>query len=295
MSVWFLMWTADIIPWVSGGTIAFITGIYDTLITSLAHINKDLFRMIFAWSFKKAWNYINGTFLVQLFSWIIFAILLLAKTMTYLLAYYPQYVFWFFLWLIIASIVYIGLQITWRKVSTWMALISWILIGYGATWDTTVIATADPSLLSVLVSWAIASMAMILPWISWSYILVLLGKYGYILETLSARMNSVSQGIASWNIQAVFWPEFVVIITFIIGIWCGLLWFSRILQWLLSHHRSFTLAALVGCMIWALHILWPRNGMMNWIETWISGFFVLVWIWIIYVLSKYSPTKKTTS
>jgi uncharacterized membrane protein len=125
--------------------------------------------------------------------------------------------------------------------------------------------------------------------------LVLLWKYGYILETLSARMDTVLQSIKIWSFQAIFWTEFVVIVTFVIGIALWLLWFSRILQWLLSQHRTFTLAALVGCMIWALHILWPWEANMSWFDIWVTGLLVLVWILIIYVLSRFSATKKTTS
>lgn len=293
--VWFLMWTADVIPGVSWGTIAFITGIYDTLVTSLAHMNGNLLQLIFSWQWKKARTYVNGSFLLQLFSGILLAILVLAKAMTYLLEIYPTYVFAFFLWLIIASIFFIAGQIKKRRPSTIMAVISWILIGYWATADTTMIATWEPWLMWIFFAGAIASAAMILPWISGSYILVLLGKYAYILETLSTWIDNALSWITSWNFWAIFNEKLAIIIIFVAGVATWLLWFSRILHRLLTHHRSFTLATLVWCMIWALHIIWPWSMWMSEIDMWITWLLGIIWWWIIYLLSRFSPIKKTTS
>ena len=293
--VWFLMWTADVIPWVSWGTIAFITWIYDTLVTSLAHMNKTFLQLVFSRERKKARTYINGSFLVQLFSGILIAIIVLAKMMTYLLATYPIYVFAFFLWLIVASIFFIAWHINKRRVSTYMAVISWILIWYGATADTTMIAPWAPSIMWIFFAWAIASAAMILPWISGSYILVLLGKYAFILETLSTRIDTALVWIKTGNIWSIFNEQLWIICVFIawVGVW--LLWFSRVLHWLLTHHRSYTLAILVWCMIWALHIIWPWSVWMSGIDLWITSLLACAWGGIIYIMSRFSPTKKTTS
>ena len=230
------MGAADVVPGVSGGTIAFITGIYTELIDSLKSINAKALQKLFKEGLPSAWKHINGNFLVVLFAGIIVSVVSLAKGITYLLDNHPILVWAFFFGLIVASAILIGTHIKkWR----WDRILGMIL-GIAVAYYITVASPAETSeaYWFIFLSGALAICAMILPGISGSFILLLLGKYKFILESLSEL-----------NIG--------VIITFILGCVFGLLSFARLLSWMFHHARELTIAILTGFMIGSLNKVWP--------------------------------------
>lgn len=258
--IWLAMGTADIIPWVSGGTIAFISWIYDHLIESIAHINKHFTKLIFQAKRKKAWHYIHGNFLVKVFFGILVAIVSIAKLMSFLLTTYPLFIFAFFFGLIIASIWFIWRQHHERfHIRTLIGIIMGIGIGYLLTSNTS-LHMGNTSLFSIFFAGMFASIAMILPWISGSYILLLLGKYQYILGLITSQIDTVKEAIHSWQLFSMFneitWKIFI----FLWWVIFWLLWFSKLLHRLLKHHKNTTIAVLIGFMIGAIHTVFPRTN-----------------------------------
>ena len=297
MGIGLAMGTADIIPGVSGGTIAFISGIYDQLITSIAHVDMQLWRHIKHGQRKKAWIYIQGSFLVQLFSGIILAIILLAHLMSYLLETYPTYVFAFFFGLILASIALISYQHLPKRPSLRIrgALLGGLIAGYLLTTNITLAETMNPSLLAIFFSWAFASIAMILPGISGSYILLLLGKYEYILDTLKTQLDLIGPALREGQFLLLFQQESMILGLFILGIIWGLIGFSKLLHRLLRHYHTMTLAVLIGFMLWSLHTIRPWSTSLH-AQDWLITLLLCAGgggiIWLIYF---FSTTKKTTS
>lgn len=291
------MGAADVIPGVSWGTIAFISGIYDQLVTSIAHIDKQLWSHIIARQRKKARIYMQGFFLIQLFGGIITSIVLLVHTMTYLLEYFPLYVFSFFSGLIVASIVLIIYQHLPRCPSRKLLfLLTWgIVAGYVLTSNISLTVSSNPSLLSLFVAGACASIAMILPGISWSYILLLMGKYQFILATVNQQIDHVMQAISTKNIGLMLQYESLVLLVFICGIITWLVGFAKILHRLLHHHHATTLTILVGFMIWSLHTIWPWSQPMDMTTLWTTVGLALLGVGIIYGIYILSTIKKTTS
>ena len=230
------MGAADVVPGVSGGTIAFITGIYEELIESIKSIDKEALQKLFKEGIGAFWKHINGTFLVVLFAGILTSVVSLAKGISYLLDTHPILVWSFFFGLIVASAVLIG-----KSVRKWnAATIITLLMGAGIAYYITVAAPAETSeeLWFIFLSGAIAICAMILPGISGSFILLLMGKYKFIIESLSTL-----------NIK--------VIITFALGCFVGILSFSRLLNYMFKHYREATIALLTGFMIGSLNKVWP--------------------------------------
>lgn len=230
------MGAADVVPGVSGGTIAFISGIYEELIESINKINFGALKILKREGLKSFWNHINGTFFVFLFAGIIVSIASLAKVVTYLLDSHPVLIWSFFFGLILASVWLIG-----KTIKRWSpGVIVTLLIG-------TAIAFYISSIESVasveakwyiLLSGALAICAMILPGISGSFILVLLGSYHIVLEAVKSR-------------------DLVVIGLFAIGCVIGLLTFARLLKYLFNHYKEITIALLTGFMIGSLYKVWP--------------------------------------
>ncbi len=230
------MGAADVVPGVSGGTIAFITGIYEELIESIKNINAEALRKLFKEGIGSAWQHINGTFLVVLFAGIITSIITLAKGISYLLETYPILVWAFFFGLIVASAVLIGKSISKWNLTTVLGLLAGIGIAYYIT-------VASPAQTSeeywfVFLSGALAICAMILPGISGSFILLLLGKYKFILQSVSELNISV-------------------VLIFVLGCLAGLLTFARLLSWMFKHAKELTIAILTGFMIGSLNKVWP--------------------------------------
>lgn len=230
------MGAADVVPGVSGGTIAFISGIYEELIDSLKSINLAALRTLITRGPKAGWEAVNGNFLLALFAGIAFSLITLARLITYLLAHYPIQIWAFFFGLIVASIIYIARQLPvwhWRELAA-------VTIG---TAIALAVSMAKPASLPgewwmALIAGSIAICAMILPGISGSFILLLMGMYSVFLEAIQRL-------------------DILLLLSFGAGCVVGLLSFSHLLSWLLKRFHNVTLAFLTGFLIGSLNIIWP--------------------------------------
>jgi len=238
------MGAADVVPGVSGGTIAFISGIYEELLGSISNVNLDLFKTLKKDGLKAAWAQLNGNFLASLFIGIFVSIISLAKVIKYLLENEPILLWSFFFGLVLASIIYIAKQITkWNVIS----VVALVIGAFSAYYITTLnpLVSENSSPLFIFIAGAIAICAMILPGISGSFILVLLGAYKPVLDALNNR-------------------DFKTIFVFMAGAIIGLLTFSRVLKWLFKHYKNTTLAALTGFIIGSLNKIWPWKETLTW-------------------------------
>lgn len=238
------MGAADVVPGVSGGTIAFISGIYEELLGSISNVNLKLFKTLKNEGFKTAWKQLNGNFLLALFIGIFVSIISLAKVIKYLLENEPILLWSFFFGLVLASIIYIAKQITkWNFISIIILVLGAFLAYYITTLNPLV--SERSSSLYILFAGAIAICAMILPGISGSFILVLLGAYKPLLDALNDR-------------------DFKTILTFMAGAIIGLLSFSKVLKWLFANYKNYTLAVLTGFIIGSLNKIWPWKETLTW-------------------------------
>lgn len=239
------MGAADVVPGVSGGTIAFITGIYDELINSIKSINAASLKMFFTGKWGEFWKMINGKFLLFLLAGIGISVFSLAKIITWLLVAYPVLVWSFFFGLVLASTWFVGKDVKERNWKTGLGF----LLGVALAFYITVATPAEtPShFLFIFLCGAIAICAMILPGISGSFILVLLGKYFFIMEAVKTL-------------------DLKVIAIFGIGACVGITSFSRLLSYALSHMRNITLAVLSGFMLGSLNKVWPWKETIEGVE-----------------------------
>lgn len=252
------MGAADVIPGVSGGTIAFITGIYEELISSISNVNLKALKKLKNEGFSSFWKHVNGNFFAALFSGIVISILTLSRVVTFLLAEYPVLVWSFFFGLIIASTLIILKTVEkWNGMNVIGLLVGTVIAGYISTIHVT---TSGDELWYIFLSGAIAICAMILPGISGAFILVLMGTYGIVLQGLK-EMDIVLIGI------------------FLMGCLVGILSFSHLLKYLFSNFKSLVLAILSGFLIGSLWKIWPwknpigdapivvhSNGKEDWME-----------------------------
>ncbi|MCK9269902.1 MAG: DUF368 domain-containing protein [Bacteroidales bacterium] len=230
------MGAADVVPGVSGGTIAFITGIYEELIFSIKSINLKSLKLLFRGRIAAFWKAINGNFLVSIVVGIGISILSLARLLTFILINYPELIWSFFFGLIVASAIYVAKQIKVWNASTWISLIAGIVVAYVIT-EITPAETTD-AWWFIFLSGAIAICAMILPGISGSFILLLLGKYTYIMAAVS-------------NL------EIGILVIFLAGAVVGIVSFSNVLAFLLKKYHNQTIALLAGFMVGSLNKVWP--------------------------------------
>ena len=230
------MGAADVVPGVSGGTIAFIVDIYDELIETIKSFNLRSARLFFTGHWMQFWRSINGNFLFSLLLGIGLSIFSLAKVITWLLTDYPVLVWAFFFGLVLASTWFVGKDI---KEWNWKTILSFI-VGAIIAFYITIATPAETSThpLFIFLCGAIAICAMILPGISGSFILVLLGKYFYIMEAVKAL-------------------DFSVLLLFAAGAFIGITAFSHLLSYALRHFRNITLATLTGFMLGSLNKVWP--------------------------------------
>ncbi|MCF1428293.1 MAG: DUF368 domain-containing protein [Shewanella sp.] len=237
------MGAADVVPGVSGGTIAFITGILDTLLDSIRRINPSLWSVIRKEGVKAAFLHINGPFLLCLFGGILTSIVSLAKLITYLLAHHPIPVWSFFFGLILISVVHMLKQV---KGFTFGRL-ALFFTGMAAAYVITILnpVSVEPSLINILFGGAIAICAMILPGISGSFILLLLGLYAPVIGAVKAF-------------------DMTIIATFAVGAIFGLLTFSHALSALLRNFHDATLVFLTGLMMGTLGKIWPWKEVLSW-------------------------------
>ncbi len=242
------MGAADVIPGVSGGTIAFMTGIYEELVGSINSINGTTVKLLFTGKFGQFWRHINGNFLFSLIAGILISILSLAKLMQYLLDYQPVQTWAFFFGLIVASSIFILRGIKAWKFKDFVMLVFGIVLGV-------VVCTLSPTetpdgLWFILICGAIAICAMILPGISGSFILLVLGKYKYMMDIIADIVSGKG------NLM-----DFVTVIVFVIGAAAGIIAFSKFLHWLLKHYHRETLLVMAGFIIGSLVKVWPWSNM----------------------------------
>ncbi|MEM7185836.1 MAG: DUF368 domain-containing protein, partial [Bacteroidota bacterium] len=236
------MGAADAVPGVSGGTIAFISGIYEELITTIGNVNFSLIGTLRKQGFMAFWKQLNGGFLLALLSGIILSFVSFMRLAKYLLEHHPILIWSFFFGLIIASIIYVGKQIKKWNLGAVIAL----LAGAGVAYFITTLASlgSNESSYFLFLAGAIAICAMILPGISGSFILVILGAY----KTLSDAIHDL---------------DVKKLLLFVAGAVVGLLSFSRLLKWLFKHHENTTLALLTGFIIGSLNKIWPWKETMT--------------------------------
>ena len=231
------MGAADVVPGVSGGTIAFIVGIYDELINSIKSINLESLKLFFSGKWATFWKKINGNFLFFLLAGIGISVFSLAKLITWLLVNQPILVWSFFFGLVLASTWFVSKDIKeWKNWKTWVAFVIGVVVAFYITVATP--AETPSNLLVIFLCGAIAICAMILPGISGSFILVLLGKYFFIMDAVKTL-------------------DVVVIAVFGAGVCIGITSFSHILSYALAHFRNITLAVLTGFMLGSLNKVWP--------------------------------------
>lgn len=247
---------ADVVPGVSGGTIAFITGIYQELIETIHNLNFGVFKSWKQDGFKAMWKHYNLNFLFVLFLGIATSLLSLAKLVTYLLKTEPVLVWSFFFGLIIASIIYIGKQINRWNIWTILAIVIGTAISYYIT-------IAEPlsspdSLWYLFFAGFVAIIAMILPGLSGAFILLLLGVYQTVIGAISNLLDGLMAG--DFNI---FGDAVLKLAVAGVGAIVGIKAFSKVLTWMFHHHKNRTLAVLTGFMIGALNKVWPYKEVLK--------------------------------
>ena len=237
------MGAADVVPGVSGGTIAFITGIYDTLLESIRRMNPSVLALWKREGFKNAFNHINGFFLISLFAGVFTSIATFAKLISWLLVTHPVPLWSFFFGLVLVSVFHILKQVERRDIIRFIFL----LLGVAFAYSITVLKPLqmEPTSINLLIAGAIAICAMILPGISGSFILLLIGMYSPVLGA-----------VKEFQID--------VLALFLSGCVLGLLTFSHVLSWLLHSFRDFTLLFLTGLMIGTLPKIWPWKETISW-------------------------------
>lgn len=236
------MGAADVVPGVSGGTIAFISGIYEELITSINNVNFSLLKTLKKDGFLAAWKQLNGSFLFALIIGIGISLLSLVKGILWLLENEPVLLWSFFFGLVLASILFIGKQITKWKIATVILLLISAFVAFYIT-SLSALSTND-SWWFLFLSGALAICAMILPGISGAFILLLLGAYKPILDAIDNR-------------------DFKTIAIVGLGAIVGLLSFSRVLKWLFKHYHNLTLAILTGFVLGSLNKIWPWKKILS--------------------------------
>ncbi len=238
------MGAADIVPGVSGGTMAFITGIYDRLLGSIRAFDLRCLRLLWQRRFRDAWQHVDGGFLLALLLGIFTSILSLARLISWLLAEYPVPLWAFFFGLILASALVLLRQVPHWTPARVTCLLVGLLVATGIALSPAV--PMAPGLPGYFVAGFIAICAMILPGISGSFILVLLGMYGSVLNAVK-------------NL------ELEIMAVFALGAGLGLICFSRILHWLLQRYRAATMALLTGFLFGSLLVVWPWKHALDWV------------------------------
>ncbi len=250
------MGAADVVPGVSGGTIAFISGIYEELIESIDNLSLKVFKIWKKEGFAQAWKSINGTFLLALFSGIAISILSLAKLIKWLLHNEPILLWSFFFGLVLASILYVAKQIQSWNLAILLAVIITSILSYYIT-------LAEPfaspdSYLYLLFCGFVAIIAMILPGVSGAFILLILGAYQTAIDTI----NNLVEGLTTGNMD-LFKDAFTKFALLGIGAVLGLKVFSKALNWMFKHKKNLTLAILTGFMVGSLNKIWPWKEVLK--------------------------------
>jgi putative membrane protein len=256
------MGAADIVPGVSGGTIALVTGIYERLISAIKNVGVDTVKSLFQNGFKATWKKMDGPFLLTLFAGMATSIVAFAQVLHFAIEQYPMFIWPCFFGLVLASVLYVGRQVgEWNWQRTLLLVLG---VGIAAMISLSSATEIEVSPLTLFLSGALAICAMILPGISGSFILLLLGMYSVVITAVKSF-------------------DFYTLIVFGSGCVVGLMIFSRFLSWLLARFHSATMALLTGFMLGALIKLWPWKEVIEtrvnskgvsvpWIELPISPF-----------------------
>ncbi|RAK22518.1 putative membrane protein [Flavobacterium aquaticum] len=250
------MGAADVVPGVSGGTIAFISGIYQELIDSINNVNLSVLKTLKKDGLKAAWKQVNGSFLLALLTGIGISILTFSKVITHLLETQPILVWSFFFGLIIASITLI-----WKEITRWKLVdILFLLIGITVSYYITIArpVSSPDSYWYLFLSGFIAIIAMILPGISGAFILLLMGSY----ETVIGTINTFREGLTTANSEILV-SALLKLGVFALGCIIGLKSFSKVLHWMFEHHKNTTLTLLVGFMVGSLNKVWPWKEVLE--------------------------------
>lgn len=236
------MGAADIVPGVSGGSIALITGIYEKLLDSIKSIDKTALSFLFRFEGKAFWKHINGNFLLTILVGILTSIFTLSKFITYLLDNHPIPIWSFFCGLIIISAILILRDIKRWSVSVVISIVIGTLLAY---WITGLPPMSSPEAFwFVFIAGAIAICAMILPGISGSFLLLILGQYERILNAVTEK-------------------DILTLALFAFGCIVGLLSFSRLISWLLKNYHALTIGLLSGFMIGSINKIWPWKQVIS--------------------------------
>jgi putative membrane protein len=251
------MGAADVVPGVSGGTIAFITGIYQELLSSIASLNIEALKTLKAKGLKAFWQHINGNFFVVLLAGILTSIISFAHLIQFLLSDHPIPTWSFFFGLIAASVFVVGSSIKNKKsVGVWVALLVGTAIAYFITIATP--AAGNESLPYIFLCGAIAIIAMILPGISGSFILLLMGAYLTVMEHISLFTGAIKTFDTGILVNSG-----ILLMVLALGCVVGLLTFSRVLKWMFNRYFDLTIAVLTGFLIGSLNKVWPWKETME--------------------------------
>lgn len=236
----FAMGAADVVPGVSGGTIAFITGIYERLIQCLTSVDVRSVQLLFRWRIRELWARIDGNFLLLLLAGILSAIFSLAHVIDFLLDQYPILVWSAFFGLIVAS----ALTLLIKNIQISLQALIFLVLGMILIFlvSTSSYTALDPVLPVVFLAGMIAISAMLLPGLSGSFLLLVFGLYEPTLEAVKAL-------------------DFAYLLSFAMGAATGLLLFSRLIHWLLKHHYRNTLMLLIGMLFGSLYAVWPWRSL----------------------------------
>lgn len=236
------MGAADVVPGVSGGTIAFISGIYEELISTINQVNIALFKEWKNNGFAAFWKKLNGNFILALLIGIGISVFSLARFISWLLIHEPVLLWSFFFGLVVASIIYVG-----RAIEKWnAAAVGVLVLGAALAYYITTLPPIEntASLTFLFFSGALAICAMILPGISGAFILVLLGSYKTVLDAVHER-------------------NFQILLTVALGAVFGLLSFARLLKWMFNNYKNMTLALLTGFILGSLNKIWPWKEVLE--------------------------------
>jgi len=249
----FAMGAANVIPGVSGGTIALITGVFERLINAIKSFNATAVKLLFQGKFKSLIEHVDLYFLIALFSGMIASVITLARLLKYLFANYTVFVWAFFFGLILASVYYVG-----KTIKKWnLSVIITFAIGSAIAVSISMLnpATENDSFYYLILCGVVAICSMILPGLSGSFILILLGNYELVM------------------IQAVNDLDLSIIFPVMIGAVGGLIAFSHILSWIYKKHKDQTVSVLTGFILGSLAILWPWKNQIYKLDS--TGDFVL--------------------
>lgn len=240
------MWACDVVPWVSWGTIAFVTGIYQRLITAIARFDMTTLKLVTQGNIAQAWTRVDGTFLLALFAGIGTSIIALSSVITWALEAHTAIVYSFFVGLILASVVLIYRKVTvWNMVIIWFWLL-WLLVG-GLITQISPWSIVEPTWWMIIIAAMIAICAMILPGISGSFILLLMGMYAPTIAAIHDRNI--------WYVAVFAWWAIV-----------GLMSFVRVVRRAFDHYHNHTISFLMGLMIGSLPLLFPWS--VVWSTSW---------------------------